>query len=125
MPAFPQVSRPDYSQYIIYERIHILVLLKPDLGHSDTSRNGVIDSPSGSADDDFLTRERALLGDDADQFASANDHSTSGPIEDDEEDLLGGGSYGNTQTKGPDVKRFESSFPEVEETRNEVNIPST
>lgn len=95
------------------------------LGHSETSRNGVIDSPNGSADDDFLTRERALLGDDADQFASANDHSASGPIEDDEEDLLGGGSYGNAQTKGSDVKRFESSFPEVEETRNEVNISFT
>ena len=89
-------------------------------GHSDSSRNGVINSPSGSADDDFLTRERALLGDDADQFASANDHSASAPAEDDEEDLLGGGSYGNAQTKGADVKRFESSFPEVEETRNEV-----
>ena len=92
-------------------------------GHNDTSRNGAINTPSVSADDDFLTRERALLGDDADQFASANDHSASaGPIsiDNDDDDLLGGESFGSPQAKGADVKRFESSFPEVEETRNEV-----
>lgn len=100
--------------------------MKPALGHNDAPRNGAVNTPSVSADDDFLTRERALLGDDAAQFASANDHSasaTAGPIDDDEEDLLGGGSYGNTQTKGADVKRFESSFPEVDESPNDVSIP--
>lgn len=93
-------------------------------GHSETTGNGPINTPSVSADDDFLTRERALLGDDAAQFASASDHSASATAvpdheDEDEEDLLGGGTYENPQTKGEDVKRFESSFPEVE-TRNEV-----
>lgn len=99
--------------------------MKWALGQSDTPRNGVITTPSVSADDDFLTRERALLGDDAAQFASPNDHpasATAVPNHEDEEDLLGGGSYGNAQIKGEDVKRFESSFPEVEETRNEVSV---
>lgn len=91
-------------------------------GHSETQGNGPINTPSVSADDDFLTRERALLGDDAAQFATASDHSASAtavPDHEDEEDLLGGGVYGNSQTSGEDVKRFENSFPEVE-PRNEV-----
>lgn len=60
--------------------------------------------------DDFLSREKALLGDDADQFTTSNDNAAF--VEDGDDDLLGGGG-------GEEVHEFESSFPAIE-TRNEV-----
>ena len=67
----------------------------------------------GSPDaDDFLSRERAALGDDATQFASSNDKAA---FADDDEDLLGGG--GNND--GEEVEEFESSYPAIN-THNEV-----
>jgi len=51
----------------------------------------------GSTGDDFLARERALLGDDATQFTTDND-------------LLGDGI--ETQ-QGPDSSQFESQFPDI------------
>lgn len=60
--------------------------------------------------DDFLSREKALLGDDADQFTTGNDGAAF--IEDGDDDLLGGGG-------GEEVTEFESSFPAID-TRNEV-----
>ena len=65
---------------------------------------------SGISGDDFLTREKALLGDDANQFASGNDGSAF--VQDGDDDLLGGGG-------GEEVTEFESSFPAID-TRNEV-----
>lgn len=62
--------------------------------------------------DDFLSREKALLGDDADQFTTGNDNAAF--VEDGDDDLLGGGIDG-----GEDVDEFESSFPAID-TRNEV-----
>lgn len=69
---------------------------------------------SGFEGDDFLSREKALLGDDADQFATGNDNSAY--VEDGDDDLLGGGggSGGNEE-----VTEFESSFPAID-TQNEV-----
>ncbi|KAH8595006.1 clathrin light chain [Bisporella sp. PMI_857] len=64
--------------------------------------------------DDFLSREKALLGDDADQFTTGNDKAAF--AEDDEEDLLGGGNGGE------EVVEFESSFPSID-TRNEAVAP--
>lgn len=51
--------------------------------------------------DDFLAREKALLGDDAQQFATVEDAGL------DDDDLLGGGgaSSGNAQ--------FETQFPDI------------
>ncbi|RFU29972.1 hypothetical protein B7463_g6367, partial [Scytalidium lignicola] len=66
------------------------------------------------AGDDFLTREKALLGDDANQFATGNENQVT--IEDGEEDLLGGGSG------APEITDFESSFPAID-TRNEAVAP--
>ena len=60
--------------------------------------------------DDFLSREKALLGDDADQFATGNDNAAF--VEDGDDDLLGGG--------GEEVTEFESSFPAID-SRNEVH----
>ena len=69
------------------------------------------------AHDDFLARERAALGDDADQFGSA---PTTLQAADD--DLLGGGdggTYGGNQTGGEEISEFESSFPAMD-TQNTV-----
>ena len=68
-------------------------------------------SPSG---DDFLARERAVLGDDATQFASNNDKAAF--AEEDDDDLLGGG---NNEGADEEVEEFESSYPAID-TRNEV-----
>ena len=69
-------------------------------------------------DDDFLTRERAALGDDAAQFAKVDDNTAVfNTYDDGDNDLLGGGdSYG---VNG--AKEFESSFPAID-TRNDVGI---
>jgi hypothetical protein len=50
--------------------------------------------------DDFLAREKALLGDDAQQFAS---------VEGGDDDLLGGGSTDNALGDST----FESQFPDI------------
>ncbi|KAF3906285.1 hypothetical protein ABW20_dc0102955 [Dactylellina cionopaga] len=66
--------------------------------------DGVHAPSSGPIDDadDLFSRERALLGNDADQF-----NASQFPALDNEEDLLGGGdSLGETH-------KFESSFPDL------------
>ncbi|EOA84741.1 uncharacterized protein SETTUDRAFT_163593 [Exserohilum turcica Et28A] len=75
----------------------------------------------GDADntDDFLSRERALLGDDADQFASENDRTAT--VEDGDDDLLGGG-FSQAPAGGDDMSGFESSFPAID-TSNEHMAP--
>jgi hypothetical protein len=78
--------------------------------------NGTIDLDGDAGDDDFLARERAALGDDANQFATSNDNAAT--VEDADDNLLGGGGdYGN-QAVGEDLE-FESSFPAID-TSNEV-----
>ncbi|EMD97280.1 hypothetical protein COCC4DRAFT_72767 [Bipolaris maydis ATCC 48331] len=69
--------------------------------------------------DDFLSRERALLGDDADQFASENDRTAT--VEDGDDDLLGGG-FSQAQAGGEEMSGFESSFPAID-TTNEHMAP--
>lgn len=51
--------------------------------------------------DDFLAREKAILGDDADQFATTDDAAAFG----DSGDLLGGGDNADST--------FESQFPDI------------
>ncbi|KAH7141187.1 clathrin light chain [Dactylonectria estremocensis] len=58
------------------------------------------DSSADASTDDFLAREKALLGDDADQFATSGDAAAF-----DSGDLLGEG--GNT------ASTFESQFPDL------------
>jgi len=65
--------------------------------------------------DDFLSREKALLGDDADQFATGNDNAAF--VSEDDDDLLGGGDANG----GEEVIEFESSFPAID-TRNDVRM---
>jgi len=82
--------------------------------------SGVTDVPGNAglvgtgAEDDFLTREKALLGDDANQFATGNENTVT--IQDGEDDLLGGDSGGG------EVAEFESSFPAID-TQNEAVAP--
>lgn len=72
----------------------------------------VADAPT-TTDDDFLARERAALGEDADQFATAQDHV--GGNVDNDDDLLGGGE------PVEEIGQFESSFPSVDtQNQNEV-----
>lgn len=62
----------------------------------------VKDTSAEPSADDFLAREKALLGDDANQFATVEDGG-----DDDDDDLLGGGggNSGNAE--------FESQFPDL------------
>lgn len=77
------------------------------------------DIHDSGAGDDFLTRERAVLGDDAAQFASAHDNTAT--VEDGEDDLLGGnyeGTYSSGQHGGEGVTEFENSFPAIDTSNN-------
>ncbi|KAK4950638.1 Clathrin light chain [Elasticomyces elasticus] len=97
-----------------------------DAGQTTTSAPSSSTQPS-----DFLARERAALGDDADIFTSDN-HNTATVAEDDDDDdddLLGGGMGGssaptnNNGGMGEDMMGdFESSFPAVD-TQNERVAP--
>ncbi|KAJ5189695.1 Clathrin light chain [Penicillium cf. griseofulvum] len=61
----------------------------------------------GTTDDDFLARERAALGEDADQFATSQDHVAGGQNVG-ADDLLGAGDE-----PVEEIGQFESSFPSV------------
>ncbi|RMZ80995.1 hypothetical protein DV738_g2520, partial [Chaetothyriales sp. CBS 135597] len=85
------------------------------------------DAPSGN----FLERERAVLGDDADLFDTTNTTTTAAArVEDDQDDLLGGGLSEDVSapvaavsaTKDDDINGFESAFPAID-TRNEAVGP--
>lgn len=64
----------------------------------------VKDPSADPSADDFLAREKALLGDDADQFKTDQDAA---PVGDTNDDLLGGGTGTNAQST------FESQFPDI------------
>ncbi|RMZ88653.1 hypothetical protein DV736_g4119, partial [Chaetothyriales sp. CBS 134916] len=84
------------------------------------------EAPSG----DFLERERAVLGDDADLFSANDSHQTAARLEEDEGDLLGGGgdedsnhvSAALVASKDDDLNGFESAFPAID-TRNDAVGP--
>ncbi|KAH0345235.1 clathrin light chain, partial [Aureobasidium melanogenum] len=82
----------------------------------DTTDNnidtGMADEPS-----DFLARERALLGDDADQFATPADNAATAG----DDDLLGGGES-HQAPADHEMGGFESSFPAID-TSNEGVAP--
>lgn len=74
--------------------------------------------------DDFLSRERALLGDDADQFSTPHDNNVRATVEDDDDDLLGGGGGGGG-SGGADMGAFESSFPSIDNGNEVYHSAST
>lgn len=89
------------------------------LGQTKPKGNGSLDIDGSGADDDFLTRERALLGDDAAQFTSGHDNTAK--VEDGDDDLLGGSydeAYSSGQHGGEGVTEFESSFPAIDTSNN-------
>jgi hypothetical protein len=85
-------------------------LLTLQAAKTETQGDSGFDSTTADGDD-FLTREKALLGDDANQFTSGNDNAAF--VTDGDDDLLGGNGGGE------EVTEFESSFPAID-TRNEV-----
>ncbi len=87
-------------------------------GETEPKNNGATDG--GLDGDDFLTRERALLGDDAAQFSSTNDAAAT--VEDGDDDLLGGGGdYDEGRAGGEEISQFESSFPAMD-SQNQVSL---
>lgn len=69
------------------------------------------DIQNSSADpsaDDFLAREKAILGDDADNFATADD---SAAFQTSEDDLMGGGDL--LGGGGDETAQFEQQFPDL------------
>lgn len=84
---------------------------------------------SGGGGGDFLERERAALGEDADLFSSNDAPKQSATVEDGDadDDLLGGGddfsAPQQSSSKNDDFDGFESSFPAID-TQNDVQIPS-
>lgn len=95
-------------------------------GQIETRGNGAHATDNNILDDDFLTRERAALGDDAAQFASSGDNPHgAATVEDGDDDLLGGGDiYGGGNAGEEQVDEFESSFPALD-TNNSVRSTRT
>jgi hypothetical protein len=82
----------------------------------------VRDVPASTDASSFLDRERALLGEDADQFATPHDSRLATTVEDADDDLLGGSDNYQGGDSG-DLQDFESSFPDMDPA-NEVTMLS-
>ncbi|MCJ1283591.1 hypothetical protein MMC26_002922 [Xylographa opegraphella] len=91
-------------------------------GQTEPRGNAALDIEGLNGDDDFLTRERAILGDDAAQFAGPTEQR-SAMVENGDEDLLGGSdTYVGMESGAGGIPEFESSFPSID-TRNEQVAP--
>jgi len=77
---------------------------------SSTAQTDIKSSAADPSAEDFLAREKAILGDDANQFATVEDAGIG------DDDLLGGGESSNVQFES----RFESQFPDIAGGPNEV-----
>lgn len=87
-------------------------------GETEARPNGNAAAVEDAGDDtDFLARERAALGDDADLFTTSNDQAAT--VEDGEDDLLGGREFQSSTQPAGAMDDFESSFPAID-TSNEV-----
>ena len=83
--------------------------------HILSGATDVRDVPTSTDASSFLDRERALLGEDADQFATPHDTRLTS-VEDADDDLLGGGNY--ESAGGAAMQEFESSFPDIDTTND-------
>ncbi|QKX64232.1 uncharacterized protein TRUGW13939_11405 [Talaromyces rugulosus] len=90
----------------------------PSLDDFDEGKTEVVEANGTADNDDFLARERAALGEDADQFATPNDLTATA---EDEDDLIGGNDAA-PQVGSQELSGFESSFPALE-TGNEAVAP--
>jgi len=94
-------------------------------GQTEAQGNSTIDNADEPSD--FLSRERAALGEDAQQFSTPGDNTATVEEADDDDDLLGGGSA-HAPTNGNysadfsnnDMGDFESSFPAVDTQNDSV-----
>lgn len=84
----------------------------PSLEDFDSgAQTDVLATTEAPSTSNFLEREKAILGDDANQFATVEDAG----FDDDDDDLLGGGGGGNNAA-------FNSQFPDIS-TPNEGLTP--
>jgi len=117
---FPSIEDMDAGKSLNFHQ-HVSMLSVADTFTSggDGSSNLINNSANT---DDFLARERALLGNDADQFSTPQFNTAGASVEDDDDDLLGGGGgqYTSGSGGGADMGDFESSFPSID-TSNEVS----
>ena len=128
-PSKPNSSLPPTRPHFIYhfQSKPKTASLTSDSGQTEARPNNgpsadLMDGPSEDTSD-FLSRERAALGDDANQFATPGDNVATTQNGDD--DLLGGGGGDiSAQTNGAaeDVQAFQSSFPPVGTNQNEVRV---
>jgi hypothetical protein len=87
------------------------------VGHTETRGDANFGALGDATDDDFLSRERALLGDDANQFTSPGDRVAT--VEDGgDDDLLGGGDFHQGTTGEQEMAGFEDSFPAIDTTND-------
>ena len=77
----------------------------PSLDEFDSGAQTEIKDLETHSADDFLAREKALLGDDATQFATNDD------------DLLGDGGAAE---QAPETSQFESQFPDISNVNEQV-----
>ncbi|KAI1771811.1 clathrin light chain [Hypoxylon cercidicola] len=80
----------------------------PSLDDFDSGAQTDIRDVASPSADDFLARERALLGDDATQFTTGNESAAL--ADPSSEDLLG----------GAESAQFESSFPDINTSNEQV-----
>ena len=90
-------------------------LHNPGLTNSPKAQTGALDPTADGSASNFLDREKAILGDDAQQFESVGDDLMGG-----DDNLLSGGS---TLAPGGNSV-FESQFPDISNNANEVCIES-
>ncbi|KAI0852569.1 clathrin light chain [Daldinia vernicosa] len=81
----------------------------PSLDDFDSGAQTEIQDVGSPSADDFLARERALLGDDATQFTTGNESAALADPSSD--DLLGGGA---------ESAQFESQFPDINTSNEQV-----
>ncbi|KAF1343995.1 clathrin light chain [Delphinella strobiligena] len=94
-----------------------------DAGQTEVKGEANFDGLESADTSDFLSRERAMLGDDADQFSTPADHSAT--LQDGGDDDLLGGDFQDAQpalSSNNDMGDFESSFPAID-TSNEAVAP--
>ena len=94
------------------------------------TENATIPDGAPENEQNFLDRERAALGDDADQFATPGDNlATSGTVADGEDDLLGGDFSGpptaGSGVQDQEISGFESSFPAIDNRNEQIGLGGT
>ncbi|KAF4548301.1 Clathrin light chain-like protein [Elsinoe fawcettii] len=94
-----------------------------DAGTAEVKPEGDFNALDNDDSSDFLARERAALGDDANQFSTPGDNLAS--VEDDDDDLLGGGSSAPPPVVSNELNDFQSSFPAIDNSNAGVSHDGT